>query len=117
MAVLKSPKNNGLKNLWMKKTIQKSKRSTFYFYPENNKYKRSTLGAPAIKYNSTLYPIKHRTVKELYKQEVRSEGRILPSTLDKPNLRTSQKTYLASSWKRTQSLQLELSVMVNSSLF
>ena len=101
----------------MKKVIQKSKKTSLAFHPENTKYSRSTIKSNAIKYDSIINSRKHRTVKELYKQEIRREGRILPSTLEKPNFKVSKKSYLSGSFERSLFSHFELSLMVNSKMF
>ena len=101
----------------MRRVTQKSKKTSLGFYPENTKYNRSAVKSNAIKYDSVIHSRKHRTVKELYKQEIRREGRILPSTLEKPNFKVSKKSYLASSLDRSLFSHFELSLMINSKLF
>lgn len=113
MAVLKSPKNVKLKKLWSRNITRKVKKTSFYFYTAEREFERSTIYSFASKRNSVFFYKKYRNVTDLYKEEKREFGKILPSTLEKPEPRRVRKTHLASSWARSTKLQLELTAILN----
>ena len=115
MAVLKSPKNVAKKDLWMRKITSSTKKTSFYFYNQELAYERSSLYSFASKRNSVLYYAKYRSVSDLYKEEKKVFGRILPSTLDKPEPLRSHKTYLSKSWSTNHKFRFDFFTLLNSS--
>ena len=101
----------------MKLTPSKTPSQSFYFYKNENKFERSTLKSFAIKKNTTLFAKKYRLQTDIYKEEKRTWGKLLPSTLLKPQLPSSNTTYSSKSFNTKTKLQLDLFLHLNSLYF
>lgn len=101
----------------MKQLPNKTTPHSFYFYKNENKFERSTLKSFAIKKNTTLFVKKYRFHTDIYKEERRVWGKLLPSTLLKPQTPTANVTYMAKSFNARSNPQLDLFLHLNSSFF
>lgn len=101
----------------MKQIGLKASLSSFYFYNNENKFERSTLKSFGLKKNTTLFSKKYRSSTELYKEEKRLWGKLLPSTLAKPQLPKTNITYTSNSFHSQSKSQLDLFLHLNSSFF
>ena len=115
MAVLKSPKNVGKKNLWMRQVVKKNKKTSFYFYKTEMGYESSNIKAFASKNDQTLFFKKYRHIVDPYKEERRQTGYTLPSTMEKPILDDARfrRTHFSTSWRTNSKLRSECLLLVN----
>ena len=118
VAVLKSPKNNKTKKLWIKRSLLKNKtRTSFPFYENSNTYERSTLSSYGVRKDTTMDVKKHRYMTASFKEEIRLVGQILPSTLQKPEIKPKTLTYGSKSLASIRSTALDLTLTLNSASF
>ena len=81
----------------MKKIVATSKKSSFYFFENENQFERSNLFSFASKRDTVFYFKKYRHLASLHKEEKRLFGSILPSTVEKPEPKRPYTTLLSRS--------------------
>ena len=113
MAVLKSPKNSGTKMLWSKRLSSRVKTTSYYFYRSENLFERSSIKSLGIKNDFTFYAKKYRSGVDVFKEERRRFGKILPSTLKKPERLRPYQTFGAKSWSLRKKFRKEFILLMN----
>ena len=99
----------------MRRAVARTKKTSFYFYENENTYERSNICSFGSKRDSALFPKKYRNVTESYKEEKRALGKLLPSTLQKPDPKRYRKTYCSASWESKSRFRVDFSMLVNTS--
>ena len=79
----------------MKRKSAKIKKTTFFFYKNENLYERSTIHSYASRKDTVFFFQKYRSINDLYKEEKKTYGRILPATLTKPEANRPRLTHNA----------------------
>ena len=80
----------------MKRVSSKTrKKNSYHFYNGFKYYERSKLNSVGLKHDTSINEIKYRCITESYKEEIRREGRLLPSTIEKKSSKQKFKTYLS----------------------
>ena len=99
----------------MKKLSAKIKKTSFSFYKNENIYERSTIHSFASRHNTIFFPQKYRSVNNVYKEEKKLFGKILPSTIVKPESRRPRVTLASGSWYTNPRFRFDLVTTLNSS--
>ena len=81
----------------MSRQVKNTKKTSFYFFEKDNQFTRSNINSHASRRDTILLFRKYRNINNLYKEEKRQFGRLLPSTIIKPSARRPRTTYNASS--------------------